>query len=110
MILKYDLSHEFINYGDLQAFQINYEHLNKIKNYCKDKTIIIKLKGVKLEYKFNYIDDERYFTEACLLDRFNRILAVAYQNDYVIKDNTETYVLNKEKFEKLYPVSNRARN
>jgi hypothetical protein len=104
MILEYDLNKEFINYNNLQAFQINNEHIQKISSRCEDKEIIIKFRNIKLEYKFNYINDERYFAETCLLDGFNRILAVAYKNDYIIRDKTGIYVLNKDKFEKYYLI------
>lgn len=100
----FDLNLEFKNYGELKAFQVNDNHIQRVcKNYEAGE-IIIKLDDVKFDYKFIYTNYEIIFIELCLLDRFNRILAVAYKNDYVIRNKTETYVLNKEKFEKLSTV------
>jgi hypothetical protein len=61
MILDRDLSQEFKNYSNLQAIQVNNEHIQKISDGCQDKEIIIKLKDIKLSYKFAYINDERHF-------------------------------------------------
>ena len=104
MIFNSDLSQEFKKYDNLHALQIDNEHICKISYACQDKEVIIKFKNIKLQYKFNSIDEDRYFMELCLLDKFNRILAIAYKNDYIVEDENEIYVLNKDKFEKYYGV------
>lgn len=102
MILDFDLSQNFKNYGKLKAIQVDNKHIQEISNIHDGGEIIIKLDNVRLLYNFIYVNNGRYFTELCLLDGFNRILAVAYKDDYIVKDKTRIYVLNKKIFEEKF--------
>ncbi len=104
MILDCNLGQKFRNYGVLQAIQVSNEHLREISKYYEGKEILVKLGEIKLAYKFIHKDNFKYFNELCLLDRFNRILAVAYEDDYIVRDKTGIYILNKKKFEEKYLI------
>lgn len=109
MLLSFDLNNEFKMYGNkheiVEGIQVNDEHICKISRGHAGKEIIVRLDNIRLAYKFYFILNERRFSELQILGRFNGISSVAYKNDYIVRDKLDIYILNKEKFESLYSLS-----
>ena len=105
---SYDINTEFKDYGNqyeiLQGIQVNNEHLQKINGDFGQTKIVIKAENLKFVYEFRYINDERSFVELRLRNWFNRVLFIAYKGDYIVRDKTGVYILNKEKFENRYSM------
>jgi hypothetical protein len=108
MELNIDLNNEFKIYGNeheiVWGIQVNDEHICKIARGHAGKEIILRLDNIRLAYKFYFILNERCFSELHILGRFNGISSIAYRDDYVVRNKSDIYILNKEKFESLYSL------
>jgi len=105
---SYNINKEFRNYGnryeELQAIQINEGHIKQINNDSEGKEVVVKAENLKFVYEFEIRREGRYFKELRILNWFNRVLFKAYQGDYILRDKTGIYTLNKEKFESRYSI------
>ena len=110
MLTNYAFNKDFKKYGNcyeiLDGIQINEEYLQKISGESECKEIVLKFDNIKVAYKFDFVDGERFFTELQIRGRFNRVLFVAYKGDYIVRDKTGIYILNKQKFEERYSMLN----